>query len=223
MFAIAIVTIFAALLLGIWAQSRISSAYAKWSRVPSRSGITGAEAAQYVLREAGISDVRIVAIKGHLTDHYDPVRKVLALSAENFHGRSLAALGVAAHEAGHAVQHKVGYGMLKLRMSLVPVTQLASGALPFIMFGGIFFGFLPQMAMLGAAVYGVLTVFQLVTLPVEFDASARAKQRLVALGILGERELEGVGDTLDAAAWTYVAAFISSLGWLLYFLAASRD
>lgn len=223
MFAISIAVILFALVIGVWAQSRISSAYAKWSRVPSRSGMTGAEAAQYVMREAGITDVRIVAIRGHLTDHYDPVRKVLALSEENYHGRSLAALGVAAHEAGHAVQHKVGYSMLKLRMSLVPITQIASSALPFIMFGGIFIGFLPQMAMLGAVIYGILTVFQLVTLPVEFDASRRAKQRLVALTILGEREMEGVNDTLDAAAWTYVAAFISSLGWLLYFLAASRD
>ena len=223
MFAISIAVILLALVIGVWAQSRISSAYAKWSRVPSRSGMTGAEAAQYVMREAGITDVRIVAIRGHLTDHYDPVRKVLALSEENYHGRSLAALGVAAHEAGHAVQHKVGYSMLKLRMSLVPITQIASSALPFIMFGGIFIGFLPQMAMMGAVIYGILTVFQLVTLPVEFDASRRAKQRLVALTILGEREMEGVNDTLDAAAWTYVAAFISSLGWLLYFLAASRD
>jgi len=223
MFAISIAVILFALVIGVWAQSRISSAYAKWSRVPSRSGMTGAEAAQYVMREAGITDVRIVAIRGHLTDHYDPVRKVLALSEENYHGRSLAALGVAAHEAGHAVQHKVGYSMLKLRMSLVPITQIASSALPFIMFGGIFIGFLPQMAMMGAVIYGILTVFQLVTLPVEFDASRRAKQRLVALTILGEREMEGVNDTLDAAAWTYVAAFISSLGWLLYFLAASRD
>ncbi len=223
MFAISIAVILLALVIGVWAQSRISSAYAKWSRVPSRSGMTGAEAAQYVMREAGITDVRIVAIRGHLTDHYDPVRKVLALSEENYHGRSLAALGVAAHEAGHAVQHKVGYSMLKLRMSLVPITQIASSALPFIMFGGIFIGFLPQMAMMGAVIYGILTVFQLVSLPVEFDSSRRAKQRLVALTILGEREMEGVNDTLDAAAWTYVAAFISSLGWLLYFLAASRD
>jgi len=223
LFIFAIVTIAIAFILGIWAQSRITGAYNKWKKVPSRSGMTGMEAAQYVMKEAGIFDVKVVAIRGHLTDHYDPTRKVLALSEENYYGRSLAALGVAAHEAGHAVQHKTGYAMLKLRMNLVPATQIASKAVPLIFFGGFFFGFLPQMAMLGACVYGVLTVFQLVTLPVEFDASARAKKRLVGLGILNDQELVGVNDTLDAAAWTYVAAFISSLGWMLYFLASSRN
>ncbi|MFA5258233.1 MAG: zinc metallopeptidase [Opitutales bacterium] len=222
LFIIAIAVIVVALIIGIWAQSRINGAYNKWKKVPSRSGMTGLEAAQYVMREAGIIDVKVVAIQGHLSDHYDPVRKVLALSEENYHGRSLAALGVAAHEAGHAVQHKVGYNMLKLRMSLIPMTQIASNIVPWLFFGGFFFGLLPQMAMMGAVVYGVLTVFQLVTLPVEFNASARAKHSLVGLGILSREEMVGVNDTLDAAAWTYVAAFISSLGWLLYFLAASR-
>lgn len=219
----AIVLIALALFLGLWAQARVRGAYTKWSKVLSRSGLTGRDAAEYVLREAGINDVRIVAIRGHLTDHYNPATRELALSQENFYGQSLAALGVAAHEAGHAVQHKTGYQMLKLRMSLVPATQFASSALPYIFLGGLFFGFLPQVAIFGAAIYGILTVFQLVTLPVEFDASARAKSRLFNLGILGQEEMKGVNDTLNAAAWTYVAAFISSLGWLLYFLAASRD
>lgn len=223
LFAIAMVTIVIALVVGLWAQMRIGSAYARWKQVGSRSGITGQEAARYVLREAGIDDVKIVAIHGHLTDHYDPINKVLALSEENFHGRSLAALGVAAHEAGHAVQHKTGYKMLQLRMSLVPATQIASNILPWLFVGGIFLGFFPLMAKIGALGYGVLTLFQLVTLPVEFDASARAKDRLTGLGILTRDEMVGVNQTLNAAAWTYVAAFISSLGWLLYFLAASRD
>jgi hypothetical protein len=223
LFAIAMVTIVIALIVGLWAQMRIASTYSRWKQVGSRSGITGQEAARYVLREAGVDDVKIVAIHGHLTDHYDPINKVLALSEENFHGRSLAALGVAAHEAGHAVQHKTGYKMLQLRMSLVPATQIASNILPWLFVAGIFMGFFPLMAKIGALGYGVLTLFQLVTLPVEFDASARAKDRLAGLGILARDEMVGVNQTLTAAAWTYVAAFISSLGWLLYFLAASRD
>jgi Zn-dependent membrane protease YugP len=223
LFILAIVIIALALILGIWAQLRVSSTYAKWSKVGSRSGMTGMEAARYVMRQAGIDDVAIVPIRGHLTDHYDPVRKQLALSEENYYGRSLAALGVAAHEAGHAVQHKVGYSMLSWRMALVPATQFASNMLPVIFIVGFFIGLIKPIALLGAAIYGVLTLFQLITLPVEFNASSRAKEKLVGLGILGKDEMAGVADTLGAAAWTYVAAFIASLGWLLYFFAASRD
>jgi uncharacterized protein len=217
----AFIIIIAALLLGMWAQMRIGTAYGKWKQVSARSGITGAEAAQYIMRKAGISDVAITSTHGHLTDHYDPSKKRLVLSEENYHGRSLAALGVAAHEAGHAIQHKVGYSMLELRMSLVPVTTFASKLLPIVVFGGFFFHFTGLM-WAGVFAYGVLTLFQLVTLPVEFDASRRARLELVNLGILEDRELVGVNETLNAAAWTYVAAFISSLGWLLYFLAAAR-
>lgn len=219
-FAIFVIGI--ALVIGLWAQMRISSTYNKWSQVGSRSGITGREAAAYVLRHAGINNVEITSTRGHLTDHYDPTRRRLVLSEENYYGKSLAALGVAAHEAGHAVQHHVGYSMLKLRMGLVPVTQIASQMLPVIFIGGLFLGMIGKVAVLAAAIYGVLTLFQLVTLPVEFDASRRAKQELVGLGILQRDEMVGVNQTLTAAAWTYVAAFISSLGWLLYFLAASR-
>lgn len=223
LFILAIVVIGFALILGIWAQLRVSSTYAKWSKVGSRSGMTGMEAARYVMRQAGIDDVTIVPIRGHLTDHYDPVRKQLALSEENYYGRSLAALGVAAHEAGHAVQHKVGYSMLSWRMALVPATQFASNMLPMIFVVGFFIGLIKPVALLGAAIYGVLTLFQLITLPVEFNASSRAKEKLLGLGILGKDEMAGVSDTLGAAALTYVAAFIASLGWLLYFFAASRD
>jgi len=208
-------------ILGIYAQMKVQGTYSKWSRVGSRSRITGREAAEYVLRKAGIHDVTITSTRGHLTDHYDPTRKRLVLSEENYHGASLAALGVAAHEAGHAIQHATGYAMLKLRMSLVPVTMLASQLLPFIIIGGFFFGML-GLIKLGVLVYLVLTVFQLVTLPVEFDASRRAKAELVATGILQRDELVGVNKTLDAAALTYVAAFVSSLANLLYLLALSR-
>ena len=174
------------------------------------------------MQTAGITDVEITSTRGILTDHYDPTKKRLVLSEQNYHGRSLAALGVAAHEAGHAIQHKVGYSMLNLRMSLVPITRLASQMLPFIIIGGFFFGIF-GLIKLGVLVYLVLTIFQLVTLPVEFDASRRAKAELVSTGILQADEMQGVNKTLDAAALTYVAAFVSSLANLLYMLALSRD
>lgn len=223
LFILAIIMIVLAFIIGIWAQIKVGSTYAKWSKVASRSGMTGMEAAQYVMREAGIDDVKITPIKGHLSDHYNPATKELCLSEENYYGHSLAALGVAAHESGHAVQHKVGYAMLNFRMTLVPITQFASSALPTIMIVGFFIGLIKPIAIFGAAIYGILTLFQFVTLPVEFDASNRAKEKLVGLGILAKDEMEGVKSVLGAAAWTYVAAFIASLGWLLYFLAASRD
>jgi Zn-dependent membrane protease YugP len=210
--------------VGLWAQMKVKSAYGKYIQVPSRGRITGREAAQAVMQSAGIYDVDIVECHGTLTDHYDPTHKRLALSKDNYRGSSLAALGVAAHEAGHAIQHKEAYAPLNLRMKLVPITCIASQMLPFIMFGGFFFGGLGAgLLKLGIAVYLVLTVFQLVTLPVEFDASRRAKKQLVGLGIIDQDELVGVNKTLDAAGYTYVAAFVSSLGWLLYLLLGSRD
>ncbi len=210
------------LLLGLWAQAKVSGTYNKYSQVPSRSGITGREAAAYVMRRFGIDDVEIVAIRGKLTDHYNPMTRQLALSKDNYYGTSLAALGVAAHEAGHAIQHAVGYKALQWRMSLVPVTQIASQMLPFVMIGGFLFGIM-GLVKLGVAVYLILTLFQLITLPVEFDASARAKKELAGLGIVGEEELVGVRRTLDAAGLTYVAAFVASLGNLLYLLMLTRD
>jgi Zn-dependent membrane protease YugP len=209
-------------ILGMYAQAKVQGSYKKWSRVGSRSGITGREAAAYVMQKAGITDVEITSCRGHLTDHYDPTKKRLVLSEENYRGTSLAALGVAAHEAGHAVQHATGYSMLKLRMSLVPITMFASQLLPFIIIGGFFFGML-GLIKLGVLVYLVLTIFQLVTLPVEFDASRRAKVELVSTGILQPNEMQGVNETLNSAALTYVAAFIGALANLLYLLALSRD
>ncbi|MGE9294958.1 MAG: zinc metallopeptidase [Puniceicoccales bacterium] len=217
-----LVLIVPTIILGFWAQHRVSSAYNKWKQVPTRSRITGAEAASAVMRNAGINDVEIVEVPGHLTDHYDPTHKRLALSRENYRGYSLAAVGVAAHEAGHAIQHKVGYKALQMRMSLIPITQLASQMLPFVMIGGLFFGML-GLIKLGVIVYLILTIFQLITLPVEFDASKRARVQLAGLGIVSEDELPGVVKTLNAAGMTYVAAFVSSLANLLYLFALSRD
>ncbi|MCG8526465.1 MAG: zinc metallopeptidase [Opitutales bacterium] len=208
--------------LGLWAQMRVSGTYRKYSEIGARSGITGKEAAAYVMRRFGITDVEIIAIRGMLSDHYNPATKQLALSEQNYYGTSLAALGVAAHEAGHAIQHAVGYKALQLRMALVPITSFSTKLLPFVLIGGFLFGML-GLIKLGIFVYLVLTVFQLVTLPVEFDASRRAKKELAGLGIVTSDELVGVNKTLDAAGLTYVAAFVASLGNLLYLLALTRD
>jgi len=209
------------LLFGFYAQMRVKSAYNKNVRILSRGHITGREAAAAVMESAGIHDVEIIRVPGQLTDHYDPSKKRLALSEFNYDGTSLAALGVAAHEAGHAIQHKVGYAMMNIRQTLVPVTQIASGASQFLIIIGIVLG--AQAAggiflMLGAVALATICVFQLVTLPVEFDATARAKAQLVNLGIVDRDEMPGVNQTLDAAALTYVAAFVASLGSLLHIL-----
>jgi len=206
----------------LYAQYRVSSAYKKNVKILSRGRITGREAAEAVMSRAGINDVEITEIRGHLTDHYDPTNKRLALSSENYRGTSLAALGVSAHEAGHAIQHKVGYTMLKTRMALVPITQISSQLLPLVIIGGFFFH-ITGLITLGIAVYAVLTVFHLVTLPVEFDASSRAKKELVGLGIVDRDEMPGVSETLNAAALTYVAAFLGSLLNLLWLISARRD
>ncbi len=210
------------LLLGIYAQIKVSSAYSKNSQIGSRGRITGREAAEAVMSSAGISDVQIVEIDGHLTDHYDPTNKRLALSSTNYRGDSLAALGVAAHEAGHAIQHKQGYAMMKVRQTLVPAVQIAAPiTMLFMGIGFLFLGSLFKVLLpIAIAALMVMVVFQLVTLPVEFDASRRAKVQLVGLGILSRDEMVGVDETLNAAALTYVAAFVSSLGNLLYLLMA---
>ena len=212
-------------ILSLWAQFRVSSVYNENAKIESRGKITGREAAEAVMSRAYITDVAIEETDGHLIDHYDPIDKKLVLSSENYHGTSLAALGVSAHEAGHAIQHQIGYSMLHLRMALVPATNIVSQVLPVIMLIGFFFvrglsGMLLDIAIL---CYAVLTVFQLVTLPVEYDASRRAKVQLVELGIIEADEMPGVERTLNAAALTYVAAFISSLLYLLYLISSRRD
>lgn len=212
------------LLFGIYAQMKVSSAYGKNLQIGSRGRITGREAAEAVMSSAGIHDVEIVVVPGQLSDHYDPAHKRLALSRDNYFGTSLAALGVAAHEAGHAIQHKVGYSMMNVRQAMVPVVQFAAPIAYFMIgFGFYLFGsFGGPLFTLGVAALTVMTVFQFITLPVEFDASRRAKLQLVNLGIVGRDEMEGVNETLDAAALTYVAAFVSSVGYLLLLLSGSR-
>ncbi|MBL9203804.1 MAG: zinc metallopeptidase [Opitutaceae bacterium] len=216
-----IVLIIIPMLFGLYAQMRVSSAYNKNVQIPSRGRITGAEAADAVMRAAGVTNVEIVRVPGQLTDHYDPINRRLALSELNYDGTSLAALGVAAHEAGHAIQHKVGYAMMSVRQTLAPATQIAASVANFVMIAGIFLissAIGGKLLMLGAIALGLICLFQLVTLPVEFDASRRAKQQLVNLGVLGRDEMPGVNETLNAAALTYVAAFVASLGSLLHIL-----
>ncbi|MCX6948753.1 MAG: zinc metallopeptidase [Opitutae bacterium] len=209
------------MLFGLYAQMRVSRAYSKNLQIASRGNITGREAAAAVMESAGIHDIEIVEIEGHLSDHFDPINKRLALSSANYHGSSLAALGVSAHEAGHAIQQKVGYSMMKIRQTLVPATQIAAGASNFLILAGVLListAIGGKMLMIGAVALAVICLFQLVTLPVEFDASRRAKVQLVNLGILSRDEMDGVNETLDAAALTYVAAFVASLGSLLHIL-----
>jgi len=211
------------LLLGIWAQLKLHHAYGKYSRVPVDSGMTGAEAAREILDQAGLNDVPVEEIPGRLSDHYDPSKRALFLSSDNFRGQTVAAVGVAAHEAGHALQHQAAYGMFNLRMALVPVTQFASMAyLPIFLIGAI----LHQLSialLLIIVVFSIITLFQLVTLPVEYDASRRAKEQLFRLGLVQEQERAGVCKVLDAAALTYVAALVSSMLNLLYYVLVARN
>jgi uncharacterized protein len=210
------------LILGIWAQIRVSSAFNRWGKVRASSNITGAECAREILQAAQIHDVDVVQVDGFLGDHYDPTQKKLCLSSNVYSTPSVAALGIAAHETGHAIQHAKAYAPLKARMAIVPVTQIASQILPFVIFGGIFFR-MTGLITVGIYCYLILAVFQLITLPVEFDASRRAKIILQQMGIVqpGE-EVAGVNNVLNAAALTYVAAFIAALGNLLW-LMSIRD
>jgi Zn-dependent membrane protease YugP len=206
------------LIIGIWAQIRVSSAFTKWGKVRATSNITGAECAREILQAAQIHDVDVVETNDFLGDHYDPTKKQLCLSSNVFNTPSVAALGIAAHETGHAIQHAKAYAPLKARMAIVPMTMIASQMLPFVIFGGIFFR-ISGLITLGIYCYAILLIFQLITLPVEFDASRRAKIILQQMGIVqpGE-EVAGVNKVLNAAALTYVAAFIAALGNLLWLL-----
>ena len=212
------------LILGIYAQIKLSAAYGKYVRVPTRSGLTGAQAAREILDHAGLNNVPIQEIGGHLTDHYDPGKKALFLSAENYEGNSIASIGVAAHETGHALQHQAAYAPLKFRMMLVPITQFASTAWMGLLFLGLFLGgpLFSKFIWLAIAIFSVLTLFQLVTLPVEFDASRRAKEQIFRLGLVHSDDRAGVSKVLSAAAMTYVAALVTSALQLLRLLMIAR-
>lgn len=207
-----------AFLLAMWAQMRVKSAFARWSDVRSRTGLTGAEVARRVCELGGAHDIPIELSSGYLSDHYDPVNRVLRLSNENYHGRSVAAAAIAAHEAGHAIQHAVKYPFLTLRSAYVPLASLGSWLSFPLLFAGAIFSIGPLITA-GIALFGAVVIFQLITLPVEFDASARAKRLLADSGLIqDEEEMRGVRSVLGAAALTYVAATIQALLTLLYYL-----
>ena len=201
--------------LCIAAQMRVSSTYRKYSGVRSRSGLTGAQAAQRILQLSGIHDVRIEHVRGELTDHYDPAHKVLRLSDSVYGSSSIAAIGVAAHECGHAVQHDKGYGPLKIRTALVPAANIGSKAGIPVIFLGVFLGMNNILIQVGIWVFAIAVLFQLVTLPVEFNASGRALAMLGDYGMLEREETNGCRRVLSAAALTYVAAAASAILQLL--------
>jgi Zn-dependent membrane protease YugP len=222
MFTNYIVLILIPMLLGLWAQFRVKRAFEHYAQVPISTGQTGADVAREILDAANIHDVEVAEIDGMLGDHYDPSSKRLCLSRDVYNTASIAAVGIAAHETGHAIQHARGYAPLQARMAVVPITQIASQMLPFVIFGGFFFGMF-GLIKLGVLCYLVLTLFQLITLPVEFDASRRAKIILGQMNLVqpGE-EARGVERVLSAAALTYVAAFIAALGNLLWLLSIAN-
>lgn len=213
-----------ALILSVWAQFKVKGAVKKWSAVANTSGMTGAQAARRILDYSGLYDVRVEGSQGHLSDHYDPGDKVLRLSPDIYGRNSVAAVGIAAHEAGHALQHANNYAPLKLRSAIVPTARFGSWLSFPLIIGGfmlMFFG-MPTLghwaALAGVVFFGATVVFQLVTLPVEFDASSRAKKVVADLGIIQhQEEALGVNKVLSAAAMTYVAAAVSALLTLLYY------
>ena len=210
-----------AMVVGVYAQFKVKAAVRKYSQVPLSSGLSGAQVAHEILERAGIHDVSVEGIDSYLGDHYDPTKKRLCLSPAIFQGRSVAAAGIAAHECGHAIQHARAYAPLQLRMMVVPATMFASQLLPFVIFGGLFFNIF-GLIMLGIAAYSMITLFQLITLPVEYNASSRAKEILQKYGLVSRQEAAGVNKVLNAAALTYVAALISAIANLLMLLARAR-
>lgn len=204
-------------LLSMGAQVWVSSAFHRYKQVPTGRGLRGADVAELILRSAGVRGVRIEAVHGFLSDHYDPRGKVLRLSEENFYGASVAAAGVAAHEVGHAIQDAQGYWPMRIRQSLVPVANLGTNLGVILVVLGMGIGLL-GLAKIGVALFAGFVVFTLVTLPVELDASWRARRALAASGVLDARELQGVSSVLRAAAATYLAAAATAVLQLLYFV-----
>ena len=215
-----LVFILPALALSMWASFRTKSAFNKYSQVPSGRGLSGAEAARIMLDREGLHSVKIERAHGFLSDHYNPLTRSLALSEGVYDSRSIAAIGVATHEAGHAVQHAHHYAPMWLRSTLVPTANIGSSIGYFVMLIGLMLQ-ASNMVLIGAVLFSMVLLFQVVTLPVEFDASARAKRLAVEHGIITSAERPGMDRVLNAAALTYVAAAVSTLMTLLYFLLRS--
>jgi len=208
-----------ALLLGLWAQAKVKSAFNKYSRIRSYQGLTGAEVARKMLSANGLYNVQVEQVNGFLSDHYDPAKKVLRLSPQIYQGNSIASAGVAAHEAGHALQDQNAYFPLQIRSFMVPSVQIGSWLGPIIFIIGLLLAnpLGTQLAWAGLILFGATALFTIVTLPVEFDASNRAKAWLSTSGIVSQQEMTGVKKVLDAAALTYVAAAIQAVTTLLYY------
>jgi len=205
------------LLLGLWAQMRVKGTFSKYSKVRTASNLTGAEIARHLLDNQGLQDVCIEETQGFLSDHYDPRTRVLRLSPDVYRVPSVAAAGVAAHEMGHALQHSAGYAPLQIRSAIVPVVQFGSSLAPILILVGFLLRF-TTLAWIGVILFAGAVVFSLVTLPVEFDASRRAKALLTQSGVVSHEEAGGVSAVLNAAGWTYVAAAIAAVGQLLYYV-----
>jgi uncharacterized protein len=217
-----IATAIVPLLFGLWAQVKVKRTFDKYSRIAPRNGMSGAEAAAAVLRSSGLPNLQIRPVAGRLTDHYDPRNRTLNLSADVGQASSLAALGVAAHEAGHAIQDANRYTPMRIRQALVPAATIGQSLwfLPVVL--GLILG-LTGLVTVGLVLFAAIVLFQLVTLPVEFDASRRALVALEGQGVLAADEVPGARAVLNAAALTYIAGFVAALGQLVYFFLISRD
>lgn len=211
-----------AILLSFWAQAKINSAFNHYSQVRSINGYTGADAARKLLDANGLYDVPVEVVAGKLTDHYDPANRAMRLSEEVFYGTSVASIGVAAHETGHAFQHKEHYAPLEIRNSIVPAVNISSSASWILFFAGMIFS-IPVLARVGVLLFAAVVVFHLITLPVEFDASNRALKLLENRGILYGDEVKGAKKVLSAAAMTYVAAALMAISQLIRLIIISRD
>jgi Zn-dependent membrane protease YugP len=210
------------LLLMLWAQSKVKGSYRKYSQVRNSAGVSGAQAARRVLDSEGLYNVPVEMVRGELTDHYDPRKRALFLSEGVYGQPSIAAIAIAAHEAGHSIQHAKAYGPLKLRTAIVPAVSIGSNLGFIVLFLGIIAGSF-EIGLIGVLLFALATVFALITLPVEFDASARAREALVRVGLVdggvaGGQEAQGVATMLNSAAWTYVAGFAASLLTLMYYV-----
>ncbi|CAM3514880.1 zinc metallopeptidase [Marinicrinis lubricantis] len=211
------ILIFIAFGISLWAQFRVKGNFNKWAKVAASSGMTGYEAARRMLDMNGLSHIPIEPIRGTLTDHYDPIKKVVRLSEPVYYESSIAAISVACHEIGHAIQDKVRYPMLVARHQMFPLVNFTSGIAPFLLIAGFLFQ-ASGLLLLGIIFFSAAVLFQLVTLPVEFNASSRAREQMISLGFITNQEESGVGKVLNAAALTYVAAALISLLELLKFV-----
>jgi len=207
----------------MWAQAKVQSAYRRNAQIATRSGMTGADIARWMMRQENINDVDIELIPGELTDHYDPTAKVVRLSEGVYNSRSIAALGIAAHEVGHVIQHAHGYAPMHMRSFIYPTAKIGSSLSIPLIFIGLFFLHSPALIWAGVFLFAASTAFTVVTLPVEFNASSRALHALEHGAILDREELTGAKQVLDAAAWTYVAAAVASVLWLLRYIALAQN